>query len=833
MINTGNDSFSLATLGPDGEVPETRISSANHAWNLADQLARDNVGREQKRIRIYKQYSRFPPTEYSKMAQKSLPFSSNVCWGQLEFIVNNQKSSYYDVITERQACASITTKYGNKKERLVHSENITKAFDQAIREWPGYLYNKEQDITSMLLFGKGIGMWSSPFGWMPEAIPLSDLLFPSDVKIDFSNLEEFVRRIRLTPYQLYKVIKDREAAESLGWNVDAVIDAIRFHRNFQETNKTREEFFRTITEAGFNWSLSVNQTIDLYEVYWKEFDGKISKAVVLQDYTPIVSHVNKEVRGTDKISDSSLRDQHGFMQINVGLFDSWDEIIYMITDSVGSGLFHDIKSQAEACFVACRQYDFTMNSLVDAVRLNSMLLLEGQGPDATKTLKQMEWLPMSIMPDGAKFTQNRITLPVQESMQFMQFYMGDLHRGMGQYRINGPTSSGGQRTKGEAELDAAESAKLSGTQIRRFNECETLYFRELYRRFVSSSRDDEGYEYVKRFYEILEELGSPKEAAAFKNITNIRSNLINGAGSPSFKLITAEKLVSLTSITPANEGQENAVKDAIAALAGRDNVDRYRSTSMAKIDDTARIIGFENAGMTDVFVNPANFPVMPTDPHIEHATGHFNDLMLQMQTNMQAIQAGQPDVNELAKAVRSIQFKGGHIMAHVEFIAKDQTKADFLKQFMQGMGEAGKMGDQIAEVYQEMAQAQQQQGGQGMSEEEIKLQYLAAKSGIDIDTKQKLADISIGKASISHAQRTEQREKQGITQLALQKAKARAEIQKQMAKTKPMQEMEVEEEEEVEIEEEELPEREAQVATEGEMPQNTRTGMQQPKQPTE
>jgi hypothetical protein len=755
------------------------------------------------------------------MAQKALPFSSNVNWGQMEFIINNQKSSYTDIITERQACAEIKTKYGNEKERLVHSENITKAFDHALREWPGYLYNKEQDVQSMLLYGKGIGMWTSPFGWMPEAVPLSDLLFPSNVKIDFSNLEEFVRRVRLTPYQLYKVIKDREAAESLGWNVDAVIDAIRFQRSFLETNKTREEFYRTLSEASFNWNLSVNQTIDLYEIYWQEFDGTISKAVVLQDYTPIVSNIKSTLRGADKITDSEVRDQHGFMQLNIGLFDNWDQILYMVTDSVGSGLFHDIKSQAEACFVAARQYDFTMNSLVDAVRLNSMLLLEGQGPDSTKTLKQMEWLPMSIMPDGAKFTQNRITLPVQESMQFMQFYMGDLYRGMGQYRINAPTNRGGQRTRGEAELDAAESAKLSGTQIRRFNECETLYFRELYRRFVSSTRNDDGYHYVKRFHEMLEELGTPKEAAAFKNILSIRSNLINGAGSPSFKLITAEKLVNLTSITPANEGQENAVKDAIAALAGRDNVERYRNTKAPKIGDTERIIGFENAGMTDVFVNPANFPVLPTDPHIEHAVGHFQDLMLQMQTNLQAIQAGQPDINELAKAVRSIQFKGGHIMAHVEFIAKDETKGDFLKQFMQGMGEAGKMGDQIAEVYQEMAQAQQQEGGQGMSEEDIKLQYLAAKSGIEIDTKQKLADISIGKASLSHAQRTEQREKQGITQLALQKAKARAEIQKKMAEARMAEGEEV-----VEMEEE-LPEREAQVATEGEMAENTRAGTQQ------
>jgi hypothetical protein len=799
MISTGNDNFSLLTLGPDGEPPKTRISSANHAWNIAENLARNNTGRENKRIRIYKSYKRFPPTGYSKIAEKKLPWQSDVNWGSLEAIVNNQKSSYYDIITERQACATIKTKFGNEREKHVHSENITQAFDQAIREWPGYLYNKEQDIESMLLYGKGIGMWDSPVGWMPKHVFLSDLLFPDDIKVDFSNLEEFVVRRRPTPYELYKVIQNREAAEALGWNVDAVIDAIRFHRAFSEHNKSREDFFRTISESGFNWSLSVNQKIDLYEIYWREFDGKISKAVVLQDYNPIITHINGSLKGNNKISEEIIRDQHGFLQLQVGVFSDWSEIMYMLTDSVGSGLFHDIKSQAEAAYVACRQYDFTMNGLVDAVRLNSMLMVEGQSPDASKMLKQMEWLPISVMPDGAKFTQNRFQLPVGESMSFMQFYMGDLYRNLGQYRIGAPTAGGKQRTKGEAELDAAESAKLSGTQIRRFNECETLYFKELYRRFVSANRNDDGYEYVKKFYDILEQLGTPKEAASWKNITSVRSNLINGAGSPSFKLITAEKLVQLTSITPANEGQENAVKDAIAALAGRDNVVRYRDTKPERIDDNARIIGFENAGMTDVFVNPQNFPVLPTDPHIEHAQGHFADMMMQLQTNLQMVQAGQPDINELAKAVRSVQFKGGHIMAHVEFIAKDATKQDFLKQFMQGMGEAGSMADQLGQVYQDMLAAEQEKGnGQGMSEEDIKLQYLAAKSGIEIDTKQKLADISIGKASISHAQRTEQRKQQGITQLALQKAKARAEVEKAMGKVPKAQVLEEEEEEEIE-----------------------------------
>jgi hypothetical protein len=526
----------------------------------------------------------------------------------------------------------------------------------------------------------------------------------------------------------------------------------------------------------------VNQKIDLFEVYWREFDGKISKAIILQDYQPIADYINSNVKGAGKISDDDIRTQHGFMMLKIGLFNSWDEIMYMLTDSVGSGLFQDIKSQAESAYVACRQYDFTMNSLVDAVRLNSMLMIEGQGPDSTKMLKQMEWLPISVMPDGAKFIQNRFQLPVTESMNFMQFFMGDMYRGMGQYRVNAPTNKGGQRTKGEAELDAAESAKLSGTQIRRFNECQTLYFKQLYKRFVSAKSSDDGYEYVKKFYDILEELGTPKEAAAFKNITSIRSNLISGAGSPSFKLITAEKLLQITAITPANEGQENAVKDAIAALSGRDNVARYRNTKPTKITDVTRIIGFENAGMTDAFVNPQNFPVLPTDPHIEHAVGHLQDMMMQLQMTMQSVQQQQGDLSDMSTTIRSVKFKGGHIMAHVEFISRDESKKDFLKQFMQGMGEAQGMADELQSVYQEMAQAEAQKQGQPNSEEDIKLQYLAAKSGIDIDTKKKLADISIGKASISHAQRTEQRKDQGITQLATQKAKARLEIQKAKAK---------------------------------------------------
>jgi len=78
MLSIGTDNFSLLTLDEDGNPPKTRISSSNHAWSIADNLARNNVGRENKRIRLYKSYKRFPPTDYSRLAQKTLPFASTM-----------------------------------------------------------------------------------------------------------------------------------------------------------------------------------------------------------------------------------------------------------------------------------------------------------------------------------------------------------------------------------------------------------------------------------------------------------------------------------------------------------------------------------------------------------------------------------------------------------------------------------------------------------------------------------------------------------------------------------------------------------------------------------
>lgn len=769
------DTFALKTIYADGEAPECRVASANHLFTLATQLADDNRGRENKRIRIYKAIKRFPPTGYSKIAGKKLPWQSDVNWGQLAFIVNNQRSSYIDVITERQECCEIKTTYGDEKEREVYSEGISSAFDIALREWPGYLMMKEQNLDEMLSFGMGIGMWDQNVGWIPDHVPCSDLLLPNETKLDLSNLEDCARRRRYTPYQLFKIIKNRKAAEEMGWNCDAVIDAIRFNSQGTYGKKTREEVYRLMTSGEFNWGSTVNQEIAVFECYWREFDGKISKGVILQDYTNICNAVREiSIANENSMPDESIIENHGFLCRRVGMFDGWEDIFFFDLDSASDVLLCEIKSLAEECFVGARQYDFTMNAIIDAVRLNMMLMVKGSSPDATKMLKKMEWLPISVLPDGAEFLQNRFQLPIGESLTVMQSYMGDLFRGLGQYRVNAPTNRGGQRTKGEAELDAAETAKLTGTQLKRYAASETLFFDKLYKRFVSSKSSDDGYKYVKKFWEILEEKKIPKEAAAYRNIRSIRSNYINGAGSPSMKLIVAEKLVSITGITPANEGQENAIIDAIAALAGRDNVARYRSMPKNKISELARVIGNENAGMTDALINPQNFPVLPEDKHIEHCVGHQADMQFNLQYAQGLIQQKTATPDGLLEVVQGLTFKGAHIMAHVAYIQKDPTKKEWLQGFMDAMQQIMKGQDELTAIQKEMASSE---APEKQTKEDLEVRTAAAMAAIQVDTAQKMADIQIGKAATSHAQRTQQRKEQAETQAAVGMAKTKLELE--------------------------------------------------------
>jgi hypothetical protein len=575
-----------------------------------------------------------------------------------------------------------------------------------------------------------------------------------------------------------------------------------FTTNYRNTY-TNTEWLRDVSSGNLNLSRLYTLRIELYELYIMEFNGSISKMLLLQNYGGLI--LGYKENGRKDLTEEEYRDQTGFLYYRKDWVekdgDGWNDIIAPMTDSAGSGIWHEIQGLAESIFIQCRAYDIHMNRFMDAVDWNTRLMFKGGTAEATKKLKQMEWQPWMILPQDVEPIQVSISIPFQEILAGIQFYQADLYRGIGAYNIGMANKGGKQRTKGEAELDAAESAKLQGTQIRRFNDNQTRWLRMLYKRMSNTTKGGNGYKMKEQFVEFMEQNGVPKEAWKWENIENLESNMLAGSGSPSYKLMAAQQTVSLTGMTPANEGQANAIADAIAALNGRQNVNRYVQQSQVQIPDEQGIISMENIGMTDPKGNPANFRVYPDQNHIEHFNGHIQDAMVSLQEAQQAMQASpvaqnamnsqqaQSSVDDEAfNLLRDIyatlmRFKGPHLVAHLGFIERDPTKKEMAKQYAQQMQMLQRGVDELGSQVAQMAQAKQQEGNQGMQDPNtIKLQAMVAKEAIQADSLRKKEDIKLAALANKAQLREATSMERASTDLATKRAKAANEIQIRRAK---------------------------------------------------
>jgi len=804
----GVSTWGFNNINSNGVAPSSRVRDANSAFTICWNLRLDNAGRERKWGRIYKCYKGFPPTDYSQVASRQLSGMSNVPFRQMKFIVDNQKSSFVDMVMERNTAANIVTKLGNPTEKREWSDLISIGFDRMLRSWNSYNYNVELDVEEMTLYGKGFEIAEDRDGWPTKSFHNSNVLIPDKTFADLTNLGEICIKRSYTPLEFWLKItggeedpeKARQYATDMGWNFWACVDALRmFTTNYRNTY-TNTEWLRDVASGNLNLSRLYTLRIEIYELYIMEFNGSISKMLLLQNYGGLV--LGYKENGRKDLTEEEYRDQTGFLYYRKDWVekdgDGWADIIAPMCDSTGSGIWHEIQGLAESVFIQCRAYDIHMNRAFDAMDWSTRLMLKGGTAESTKKLKQMEWQPWMILPQDVEPAQVSLSVPLNELFAGMQYYQADMYRGIGAYNIGQTTKGGKQRTKGEAELDAAESAKLQGTQIRRFNDNQTRWLRMLYKRMSNTTKGGNGYKLKEQFVEFMDENGVPKEAWKWENIENLESNMLAGSGSPSYKLMAAQQTVSLTGMTPMNEGQANAITDAIAALNGRQNVNRYFQKTKVDIPDERGIISMENIGMTDPKGNPANFMVYPDQNHVEHFKGHIQDAMVSMQEAQQVMQSmgANPKANQAQGSIDDesfellrdlyaclMRFKGPHMVAHLGFIEKDPSKKAMAKQFAQQMQQLQRGVDELGSQVAQMGQAKQQQEQQGQQDPEtIKLQALVAKNAVETDALKKKEDIKLAamaqKAQLHNANAMER----VATDLATKRARAANEIQIRRAK---------------------------------------------------
>lgn len=758
--------FYYAVPDQNGIAPDSRIRTAWDAYFICDQLRRDNYERERRWSHVFKAYKAFPPTQYSELAKNQLFGLSNVPFRQLTYFVNEKKSAYVDMFTDRSYAAQIDTEIGNDKERKEWSEKISLAWDRALWEWSEYFYNFEQDLEEKLLFGKGIEIRIDRATWFTKSYHNYEVLIPDKTRASLNNLSEIALKDRYTLLEFWNKFKDsrpgKDGKAQGKWNFWACLDVLRYYTNMRERNQTPTQYLHKVDAGDINFNQYYNRQINVYQLLSQEWDGSITKQIVLQEYNPLVSP-----NGVFK-NEEDYVNKMGFLYIEKNFAKDWSEVIVPFHGACGTGFWHEVRGEAEDFFPQSRQYDITMNKVIDAVNMEMMVPIKGLSADQTKKLKQMEWGKIFVLPEDVDFAQKQFQLPIGDAIQANNVMMQDAFRGLRSY---GQIQRKGYQTAEESKLNFAEANKLDGVELRRFALCQTKWIKLLYKFFTECKVGWEGYEIFEKFKERMKKQGVPDEAWEYDNV-RITSMLIPGAGSPANKAIAFAQVQALASMPAITEGQEEAIRDNIAALAGRDNVDRYRPRVKPDIPDQARVIAFENGVLSDPFANPENARVFPTDNHIEHIRGHFSDAMTRADRAMSAVQSQSIEGHKLAEIAYSLLNAGGHMKAHRGFLEGNKQYAAEINKIDQGMEALKGRVDEIIGIAREMMAADQEENPQQQTEEQLKLQALAAKTSIELHAQQQKTQIDLaGKAA-----RSQQRLQIDKERAALKQATARVEL---------------------------------------------------------
>lgn len=773
--NADSPAIPLSLANP----PENRITTAYQAWDICSELDNQDEKRSKKRTRIYRAYNRFPPSDYTLLWQEGQEWQSNCNFGMMAYVVDNSMSSYYDMVTERPMMAEIKTKYGSSKEQQEYSELISQAFDAFLGEWDDFLLNTEQDLLDMHLYGKGLEMWEDVEGCCSEHISADDLLVPDGAKISLKNFDSLAVKRSYSLHELWQKISN-DGAEQRGWNPDAVLSAMRMARKeWKKKYKTNEEFAKGVAEGNITLAGHLKEYLDCYILFIKEFkSGKVSKYIILQDYANAVSLTRT---GVPKDAADRQRDainNEGFLFEKPDYEEKISDIFAVFIDSAGSGKWHLVPSLAEKIFVQCRQYDFAMNAIMDAVKINMSLLLQANTPEASEKIKALVFGPHTIIPSDVPFVQQRIQLDTQEATNAVQFMMLDMFRGIGEYRLSDRAQGGTPVTATQNQNDTAEAAKLSNTQLKRYNTQHSLYYRKTYKRLVSQGTSDKDYEYYEKFKDFLKEHGVPPEAWAWKNIVSVKSNMLAGAGSASYKVMAAEKTIALTNISPKDAGQANAVKDGIAALHGRSNVGRYVQDVAPDHNFNDRMPGYEDQMFANPLLNPQDVQVQPDDHDVRHLDVHLFDMQRTISLVNEKMRDGSLTEYVGECAASKLFNQGSHCLAHIAKMAKDETKKDMVQVASQKLdairGQADKLSKDL-KAYKEGQSAGT--AGKFDPTNDPDIAKATALAQIQINTAKQVADIKIGARASEHQQKMNIESEKAAQDIAITRAKAETELQ--------------------------------------------------------
>jgi len=722
----------LETISPEGKVPKTRMEDARQVQDYCRRLINNDDKRSYKRSRVNGLVDGNPPYKLSKLRAAGRADACNVNWGIARAYLEAAVGAFYDLFSEAPGFVRIRTAFGDDAEKREEwSRGMSEEFDRILRRSKIWDYNMQVSINETVLHGPGPLLFEDEYRVLPKAFLAGDLKVPEFTKSDTTNWEIGMVQATYYPPELYEFIRNEKAAGARGWDVKYVKDVITNAMDINAGQSGTHADWESVQQMLKNNALSYyddTRVCRVCHVFWKEFDGRITHAIVERDTT-----VNRKREGR-AISEEDTDVQ--FLFLSVGRYESFEQIIHpMYYDHGNGGWHHSVTGMGVKMFGAMEYQNRLLCNLSDKA-FAPKILFKPTTTESAQKFSLAHFGDYAVLPGGFEWQQTGVAGLMNDGLAMNQELTNLMQSNLSTYRNQEMKREGNPVTAREIMYEASQSAALSKTQFNRYYEQLDALYAEMYRRMSrANSSDGLAQEFRKR----CKERDIPD--GAINKIEKIEATRVTGQGSAFVRKQSLQNLWATIAPRLSEEGSNNLLNDIIGAEAGQSAVERYNvNPSSEKMVTDQQAEALQWVGLMKVGVQPA---VTSSQNPVTYA-GTFLTAASQA---LESLSQGADPKEVLA----FLNICGPAIAAHLKRFAGDPSRKTIFDAISAQWKQIAKLTDQLAAKVKaaNAEQASQQQKTQtAMTDEQIKTAKLQSEIGL--------------KTAKTKAQLDQSREKQGL-----------------------------------------------------------------------
>lgn len=647
-----------------GEPTQRSVKNAVMAKDIIDNLISANRNRQIVNGRILAKYNAERPYDSYKLEAEGLGWRQNFTTKPLPSMIEKVAPRFTEAVNSLKYLtnSSLSDRWEKSVEK---TEKFRKIITDTIRARKGWKELVEDIAFDNSLFGHLVCACLDEISWFPKAYKQDESFLPDGCPQSVYSSQIVVLKETWLPHELFAQVKDREAAEMVGWKIQATIEEI----NNASPSQLRDQLGSTTNAE--SWYQNAIRELTLGSSYMTGASVVTVFSLLVREVTGKVSHYRLAGQGRKEIFSKEDR------------FESMEACLAFFSYQKGNGKMHGSKGVGRDIYELAGMLDRTRNEIVDRSILSGKTLVQGD-------IKRIHTFKMSIVgatviiPQGWNVLEQKIDGNIEPFLKLDAYFSMLVDQLIG--NVSPPKLEGEAfRSSTAWNLLAQREEETKDAKISRFLEQFVELVQLMQRRICDPATDDEdAKEARKKLLEFLskeelKEISEQPVAGTVRDLTPLERQMVAA-------------VVSEKKGNPLYNQRQMEVED----LTARVGADFAKRVLLTENDPTVEAEQQRLQQLEFMLLNSGQaVPVSPRDNHLIHL-----DVLLPVaEQTAAAIMQGGAETAALEAVL-------AHITEHFNRAQEQGVPKERLKPIAELVKNAGKV---LSELKQLDAQATQLQ----------------------------------------------------------------------------------------------------------------------------